>query len=106
MENEVWIHATENIIKKLTDILNRIWNGEGVPKRWRRGVTGPIHKKGNTENVTNYRGITIMDTAYKLYAAILNSRLRLQIKEKNLLPDTHAGLRAVRWTIYTYLNML
>jgi len=42
----------------------------------------PIHKKGDTSDVTNYREITLLCTAYKIYAAILAERLREEIERK------------------------
>lgn len=30
----------------------------------------------------NYKGITLMDTAYKMYASVLNERMKVEVEEK------------------------
>jgi len=62
-------------------------------------VITPIHKKGDTSDVKNYRGITLLCTAYKIYAAILAERLREEIDRKGSLPETQAGFRKGRGTM-------
>jgi len=59
----------------------------------------PIHKKGDTSDVRNYRGITLLCTAYKIYAAILAKRLREEIERKGSLPETQVGFRKGRGTM-------
>jgi len=56
-------------------------------KEWRKGVITPIPKKRNTNDVRNYRGIILLCTAYKIYAAILAKRLREEIEGKGSLPE-------------------
>jgi len=48
----------------------------GFSERMRKGVITSIHKKGDTSDMRNYRGITLLCAAYKIYAAILAERLR------------------------------
>lgn len=79
--------------KKLKDILKRVWTIEGFPSEWRNGITVLIFKKRDVEDVKNYRGITLLETAYKVYAAILNKRIKEQIEEQRILSDTRAGFR-------------
>ena len=69
------------------------------PSDWRKGIIIPIYKKGDTDKVINYRGITLLSTAYKIYAAVLNERLKNEIEEKNILPEIQAGFRKSRSTI-------
>jgi len=48
--------------------------------------------------VRNDTGITLLCTAYKIYA-ILAKRLREEIEEKGSLPETQAGFRKGRGTM-------
>jgi len=61
-------------------------------------VITPIHKKGDTSDVRNYRGITLLCTPYKIYAAILAERLSKEIERKRSLPETQAGFKKGRGT--------
>jgi len=59
-------------------------------------VITPIYKKGDTSDVRNYKGVTLLCTAYKIYAAILAEKLRKEIERKGSLPETQAGFRKGR----------
>ena len=48
---------------------------------------------------SNYRGITLLSTAYKLYTEVIRRRLEKQVEEKGLLPEGQAGFRIGRITI-------
>ncbi|XP_063912023.1 uncharacterized protein LOC135128876 [Zophobas morio] len=72
--NEVWIFGTDGMIERLSELMNDVWTGKGFPREWRVGQICPIPKKGSKEKVENYRGITLINTAYKLYAMALNER--------------------------------
>lgn len=59
----------------------------------------PLHKRGDKEKLENYRGITLLCTAYKIYAEILRKRLEKEIELKGMLPEGQAGFRKGRSTI-------
>lgn len=91
--NEAWIYG-EDDIEDFEGVLTKIWKGEeSVPEEWKCGVVTPIYKKGEKEKAKNYRGITLMDTAYKIYAEILRNRLEEEIEEKGILEDTQTDYR-------------
>lgn len=45
------------------------------PVQWSKGFIVPIFKKGETNESSNYRGITLLSTLGK-YTRILNNRLK------------------------------
>ncbi len=47
------------------------------PKEWSRAKLCRIFKKGDKNDVTNYRGISIINSMAKLYDMVLCSRLKL-----------------------------
>jgi len=53
----------------------------------------PIVKRGEGEKVEDCRGITLMQTAYKVYAMILAERLREEVERKGVLPPSQTGFR-------------
>jgi hypothetical protein len=53
-------------------ILN-IWDNEQLPDQWNEGIICPVFKKGNRLNCENYRPITLLNIAYKIYAILLNN---------------------------------
>ena len=94
--NEAWKYATMEVKKKLGEVINGVWRGEGFPTEWRTGNIIPIYKKGDKEEIKNYRGITLMDTGYKIYAEIIRRRLEAQIEEEGMLEETQQGFRKKR----------
>jgi len=80
---KAWFYGDGQIRERFKELLKRIWNREGFPEEWRKGVITSIHKNGDT-SVRNYRGVTLLCTAYKIYAAILAERLREEIEERKL----------------------
>jgi hypothetical protein len=52
-----------------------IWNKEELPHQWKESIVVPIHKKGDKTDCSNYRGISLLSTSYKIVSNILLSRL-------------------------------
>jgi hypothetical protein len=52
-----------------------IWNKEELPHQWKESVVVPIHKKGDKSDCSNYRGISLPSTSYKILSNILLYRL-------------------------------
>jgi len=45
-----------------------------MPQEWETGMVINIHKKGTKSKCENYRGITLLPTAYKLFVNIIKDR--------------------------------
>lgn len=52
-----------------------------------------IFKKGDRDNVEDYRWITIMDSGYKIYAEWLSGKLNKEIDEEAVLDKTWFEIR-------------
>jgi hypothetical protein len=87
IQNESWIYGTEREVDRLLEIMNGVWKGEGFPQEWKEGIICPIYKKGEKDTASNYRGITLLNTAYKVYAMIVEERLMKEMNERGALPD-------------------
>jgi len=67
---------------------SRRYGKEKIEEEWRKEVITPIYKKGDTSDVKNYKRVTLLCIAYKIYAAILAERLKGEIEGKGNLPKT------------------
>ena len=52
-----------------------VWNKEELPEAWKESIIVPIYKKGDKADCSNYRGISLLPTTYKILPKILLSRL-------------------------------
>lgn len=67
--------ASEQLLQRLLNFINTCWFCGYVPEEWNEALIYPIHKKGDISECSNYRGISLLNTCYKLYAKIINKRL-------------------------------
>ena len=68
---DVFIDSKQFISPFLCSIFNHIFNTDIYPESWSKGTIIPIHKKGDPNNPTNYRGITIVNTVAKIFSLLL-----------------------------------
>jgi len=59
----------------LLGLFNNIIDKNQLPQEWETGMVINVHKKGTKSKCENYRGITLLPTAYKLFANIMKDRL-------------------------------
>ena len=58
----------------------------------------PINKKGDKNNVANYRGITLINSMAKIVSLTLRTRLNKWCEDHNVLSDSQFGFRNNRST--------
>jgi len=68
-----------------------------MPEEWEVGIICPLFKKGDRRECSNYRGITLLNVIYKIFACLIYNRLT---KYSELtLGEYQAGFRPNRSTI-------
>ena len=78
------------------ELIVHIWNNEIIPEEWKLAVIVPIYKKGDKMDCANYRGISLLNTTYKVFAYVLYQRL-LPYAEENI-GEYQCGFRNDRST--------
>ena len=73
-----------------------IWNKEELPDEWKESIIVHIYKKGDKTDCNNYRGISLLQTTYKVLSNILLSRLVPYANE--VIGDHQCGFRRNRST--------
>ena len=86
----------DDAVKVLHSICQQIWKTQQWPQGWKRSVFIPIPKKGNAEECSTYRTISLISHASKIMLKILQARL--QQHGNHELPDAQAGFRKGRGT--------
>lgn len=59
-------YGSEEMHKVIFKICQKIWEEEQMPEYWKKAVIIPIHKKGDKTECGNYRGISLLNSAYIL----------------------------------------
>ena len=97
--NEFFIHGNGELLMYLHTLFNKIFDLEYFPESWSEGYIVPLHKKGSLDDVSNFRGITLLSTLGKLFTRILNNRLTSWAEEYYIYIEAQAGFRAAISTV-------
>ena len=60
---------------------------------WSEGIVIPLFKKGDRNNVANYRGITLLSCLSKLFTTVINKRISSYCDRYNTVSDAQFGFR-------------
>ena len=63
-------------------IFNMVWKTGKAPEDWQKAVIVAIHKKGSKKLCKNYRGISLLSIPGKVFAKILDARMRQVMEEQ------------------------
>ena len=72
---EIFNFEGDELLTHLYSILRELFLKEKMPTDWNLRFFCPIHKKGNMMECTNYRGVSLLNVAYKILSNILFMRI-------------------------------
>ena len=78
ISSEFYKKISFEISPTLTSIFNLIFD-----KSWGDSIISPIHKSGSKDDPSNYRGISLLNTLYKIMSNIISNRLYLWAEENS-----------------------
>ena len=97
--NEFFKYGSASLINYLHALFNKLFHMGYFPEQWSEGFIVPIFKKGDINEVSNYRGITLLSTLGKLFTRILNNRLNKWAEMYNVYIEAQAGFRKHMGTV-------
>jgi hypothetical protein len=62
------------IHSEIHKLMNSIWNKEELPEQTEESIIASVHKRSDKTDCSNYIGITLSSTMYKILSNILLSR--------------------------------
>jgi hypothetical protein len=90
------IQAGGEILRsKIHKVIKSNRTKEELSDQWKESIIIPVHKKGDRTYCSNYRGISLLSTSYKILSNIFLSRLSPYIHE---IGDHQCGFRRNRRT--------
>jgi sorting nexin-29 len=90
-------HGERTLKQRIYNLITTIWEKEQLPSQWNKRVICPLYKKGDRLDCMNYRPITLLNVAYKIFTIILNQRLVGIIETE--VGDYQSGFRPNRFTV-------
>lgn len=91
--NEFLYYGKNALLGTLFHLFNNIFKIGHFPESWSEGLVVPLHKKGNINEVNNFRGITLLSCIGKLFTRIINNRLYNWAENYNVFIEAQAGFR-------------
>jgi hypothetical protein len=67
---ELFQAGGEILRSKIHKLVNSIWNKEELLDQWKESVILPLQKKGDKTECSNYSGISLLSTSYKILSNI------------------------------------
>lgn len=92
--NEMIKCSSPVMVPVLEKLFNQILTNGIFPNLWRTNYLTPLHKKGDINCPSNYRGIAVSSTLSKLFCSVLHSRLSNFFKVKNTIPVNQIGYKS------------
>ena len=71
--NSYFIESIDIIAGHLCDLFNGVLNSGFYPDSWTECIIVPLFKKGDRDNVANYRGITLISCLTNILTGVLNN---------------------------------
>lgn len=92
INNEFLLQNIDLVAPTLTYMYNEVLISEIIPDQWTTSTIVLLHKKGDKDNINNYRPISLMSNIYKIFAKIILKRITKSLEENQ--PREQAGFRS------------
>jgi Notch-like protein len=94
ISNRLIKSSSANIISPLTYICNTILNTGIFPERLKFAMVKPVFKKGKSDEISNYRPISLLTSFSKIIEKLMYTRLTTHTEANNLLVQEQYGFRS------------
>ena len=78
----------------VTDLINTCFQTAVYPALFKKAIVIPLHKKGDPENLSNYRGISILPPISKIIEKCLKTRILKYFISKKLFTEFQFGFQS------------
>jgi hypothetical protein len=100
---ELFKYADGTLKSRYTELLNRTWHGETPPECWLKALVILIYKKRNHKDCESYRGISLTNAGYKIFAKVI--KLKLENLYRDVISEEQSGFRKGRLCVDGYFSL-
>ncbi|GBP03806.1 LINE-1 retrotransposable element ORF2 protein [Eumeta japonica] len=97
ISSEILKQSSIEICRFVTSLFNEILVTEQIPTQRTKSTIILLHKKGDKNEINNYRPISLLSNLYKVFSKIILGRITKRLEESQ--PKEQAGFRADYSTI-------
>jgi hypothetical protein len=104
---ELLKEAPFTLLIRLLDLINTCWRTGHAHEEWNVAVVIPVHREESRNDFNNYRGISQLNSCYKIYSEILINRISKI--SKNIISNNQHGFRKGRSCtdcIFTFTQLI
>jgi len=94
LNSELFKYGGPVVSNRLLELINKCWKESSIPEEWGQARVNPLFKKVKRDDCSNYRGVNLSNSGYKIYAKIITQRFKT-ISEAILLEEQN-GFRIGR----------
>ena len=95
MINSMLKMSSNAIIEPLFKIFKNCLKCGIFPDDWKKGNSVPIFKKGDKQNIKNYRPIFLLPICSKIFECIIYDNMLKYFLDNNLISPKHSGFNLV-----------
>lgn len=103
---EFYKYSCHTFLREVLIIFNFIFLREKIPESFKESIIIPLFKKGDPNIVSNYRGLSLINTNCKIFNNILLHRLTAWLERNNILNEFQAGFRRDYSTVDNIFNLV
>ena len=96
---DMFIDCKDQFAPVLCKLFNYMFSTCLYPDSWTKGIIVPVPKKGDPNDVNNYRGITLTSIFSKIFSIMLDTRLRQWAETNEKLSQFQYGFRKNKNTV-------
>ncbi len=98
-------HFPERFKVILLKVFNHCLVNNIIPDEWKKATISMIYKKGCKKSRDNYRPISITSCIAKVFEKLVLNRIKLHLKENNIIIKNQSGFRENRQTKDNIFNI-
>ena len=94
------------ICQSLTSLFNSSLRSGQVPEEWKAANITPVPKKGNNDEVSNFRPVSVLPVVGKVFERLVHNQLYSYLQEHKMLDSAQFGFRPGHSTQDALLSMV